>query len=189
MRPGCSCDTGWSPRQGDAGGSRIQAGKGLGSPLAAVWTQWGQVGTVPQRSWELGQGPGLPGLMWVPMDVWGGVCTGDATAGQAQLNSPAGEGGRGTREGLWGVCLGPRAGRSPQFKLSMLYAGDTWLEDTEETSVLLWDTVEEVSSSPKGFLPQQIVVIMQLRNWGGDRNENGGTGGSSYKTRSPGWMD
>lgn len=122
------------------------------------------------------------------MDVWGGVCTGDATAGQAQLNSPAGEGGRGTREGLWGVCLGPRAGRSPQFKLSMLYAGDTWLEDTEETSVLLWDTVEEVSSSPKGFLPQQIVVIMQLRNWGGDRNENGGTGGGQLQDQES-WMD
>lgn len=49
----------------------------------------------------------------------------------------------------------------------MVYAGDTWLEETEETSVLLWDAVEEVSSSPNGFLPQQIVVIMQLRNWGG----------------------
>lgn len=100
-------------------------------------------------------------------------------------------GGRGTREWLWGVCLGPRAGRSPQFKLSMLYAGDTWLEETEETSVLLWDTAEEVSSSPKGFLPQQIVVIMQLRNWGGDRNEDGGTGGPAgmcCRTRGL-WMD
>lgn len=55
-------------------------------------------------------------------------------------------------------------GGSSQFRLSMVYAGDTWLEETEETSVLLWDTAEEVSSSPKGFLPQQIVVIMQLRN-------------------------
>lgn len=66
--------------------------------------------------------------------------------------------------GCEGVCLGPRARWSPQFKLSMAYAGETWLEETEETSVLLWDTAEETSSSPKGFLPQQIVVIMQLRN-------------------------
>lgn len=66
--------------------------------------------------------------------------------------------------GCEGVCLGPRARWSPQFKLSMVYAGETWLEETEETSVLLWDTAEETSSSPKGFLPQQIVVIMQLRN-------------------------
>jgi len=64
----------------------------------------------------------------------------------------------------WVSVLVPELGRSPQFKLSMVYAGDTWLEETEETSVLLWDTVEETSSSPKGFLPQQIVVIMQLRN-------------------------
>lgn len=70
----------------------------------------------------------------------------------------------------WNVVVGVGMSRSPssavtQFKLSMVYAGETWLEETEETSVLLWDTVEETSSSPKGFLPQQIVVIMQLRNW------------------------
>lgn len=33
--------------------------------------------------------------------------------------------------------------------------------ETEEVSVLPAD----VSSSPSGFLPQQRVVIMQLRNW------------------------
>lgn len=41
------------------------------------------------------------------------------------------------------------------------YAGETWLVETEEVSVLPAD----VSSSPRGFLPQQRVVIMQLRNW------------------------
>lgn len=41
------------------------------------------------------------------------------------------------------------------------YAGETWLVETEEVSVLPAD----VSSSPSGFLPQQRVVIMQLRNW------------------------
>lgn len=87
-------------------------------------------------------------------------------------------GGAGARGSGCGASVWvPELGRSPQVQLSMLYAGDTWLEETEETSVLLWDTVEEVSSSPKGFLPQQIVVIMQLRNWGGETNENGGTGG------------
>jgi len=70
----------------------------------------------------------------------------------------------------WNVVVGVGMSRSPssavtQIKQSMVYAGETWLEETEETSVLLWDTVEETSSSPKGFLPQQIVVIMQLRNW------------------------
>lgn len=65
---------------------------------------------------------------------------------------------------LWVSGSVPELGGSPQFKLSVVYAGDTWLEETEETSVLLWDTAEETSSSPKGFLPQQIVVIMQLRN-------------------------
>lgn len=153
-------------------------------------------------SWELGQGPGLPGLpglggaeLRVPhvgphgCVGWGlhGGCYG--RTGTAKFSCRGG--GQGTREWLWGVCLGPRAGRSPQFKLSMLYAGDTWLEETEETSVLLWDTAEEVSSSPKGFLPQQIVVIMQLRNWGGDRNEDGGTGGPAgmcCRTRGL-WMD
>lgn len=122
--------------------------------------------------------------MWVPVDVWGGVCT--AMAGRAQLNSPAGEG-AGARGDGWGASVGvPKLSRSPQFKLSMLYAGDTWLEETEETSVLLWDTVEEVSSSPKGFFPQQIVVIMQLRNWGGERNDNGGTGGQWGRATGPG---
>lgn len=124
--------------------------------------------------------------MWVPVDMWGGVCT--ATAGRAQLNSPAGEGARARGNGCGASVWVPELERSPQFKLSVLYAGDTWLEETEETSVLLWDTVEEVSSSPKGFLPQQIVVIMQLRNWGGERNDNGGTGGPAgtcYRPRSP----
>lgn len=41
------------------------------------------------------------------------------------------------------------------------YAGETWLVDTDEVSVLPAD----VSSSPRGFFPQQRVVIMQLRNW------------------------
>ena len=34
---------------------------------------------------------------------------------------------------------------------------------TEDTSVLLVDTWED-SSSPRGFLPQNTVVSMQLRN-------------------------
>lgn len=50
----------------------------------------------------------------------------------------------------------PRTGRS-----GGAYAGETWLVETEEVSVLPAD----VSSSPSGFLPQQRVVIMQLRNW------------------------
>lgn len=113
---------------------------------------------------------------------WGLHCYG--RTGTAKF--PCRGGGRGTR-GWLGASVGvPELGRSPQFKLSMLYAGDTWLEETEETSVLLWDTVEEVSSSPKGFLPQQIVVIMQLRNWGGERNDNGGTGGQWGRATGPG---
>jgi len=39
-----------------------------------------------------------------------------------------------------------------------VYAGET-----EDTSVLLVDTVED-SSSPRGFFPQKRVVNMQLRN-------------------------
>lgn len=42
--------------------------------------------------------------------------------------------------------------------------------ETEEVSVLPAD----VSSSPSGFLPQQRVVIMQLRNW--KRRETSGEG-------------
>lgn len=45
------------------------------------------------------------------------------------------------------------------------YAGDTWLEETEEASVLEV-AAEEASSSPKGFLPQHRVVSMQVRNCG-----------------------
>lgn len=56
----------------------------------------------------------------------------------------------------------PRTGRS-----GGAYAGETWLVETEEVSVLPAD----VSSSPSGFLPQQRVVIMQLRNW--KRRERG----------------
>lgn len=58
-----------------------------------------------------------------------------------------------------------RAGRS-----GGTYAGETWLVETEEVSVLPAD----VSSSPSGFLPQQRVVIMQLRNW--KRRETSGEG-------------
>lgn len=128
--------------------------------------------------------------MWVPVDVWGGVRAGDATAGRAQLNSPAGEGAGARGSGCGASVWVPELGRSPQFKLSMVYAGDTWLEETEETSVLLWDAVEEVSSSPNGFLPQQIVVIMQLRNWGGREMRMvapGGPVGTRCRTKSP-WM-
>lgn len=63
------------------------------------------------------------------------------------------------------AVAGPRLcsqGSTPRTSCSHgAYAGETWLVETEEVSVLPAD----VSSSPSGFLPQQRVVIMQLRNW------------------------
>lgn len=61
----------------------------------------------------------------------------------------------------------PELGRSPQSKLSMVYAGDTWLEEMQDLSLALGYGRGDVFI-PKGDegdnLPQQIVVIMQLRN-------------------------
>jgi len=49
--------------------------------------------------------------------------------------------------------------RTQSVRGSNVYAGDT-----EDTSVLLVDTVED-SSSPRGFFPQKRVVSMQFLNW------------------------
>lgn len=43
------------------------------------------------------------------------------------------------------------------------YAGDTWLEDTEETWVAC-EEPETSSSSPKGLFPQKTNFSMQERN-------------------------
>lgn len=59
-----------------------------------------------------------------------------------------------------GLSLGSQGGTPGAGCSRGAYAGETWLVETEEVSVLPAD----VSSSPSGFLPQQRVVIMQLRN-------------------------
>lgn len=62
----------------------------------------------------------------------------------------------------WGAV--PASGSIELAELRV-YAGATWLEETDEASVLL-ALAEVDSSSSNGFLPKQIVVIMQLRNYG-----------------------
>lgn len=90
--------------------------------------------------------------------------------------------GRGRGAAGWAAAAGPgscsRGGKArPEDRpLQGAYAGETWLVETEEVSVLPAD----VSSSPSGFLPQQRVVIMQLRNWK--------RGMAGVRLGRPGWL-
>lgn len=111
MRPGCSCDAPKSPGKDDAGGEWDSGRKRFGVPTSHCCSNSMGTGrdSPPEvtRSWEHVRVGALwqssECHVWVPVDVWGGVCT--AMAGRAQLNSPAGEG-AGARGDGWGRLSG-----------------------------------------------------------------------------------
>lgn len=100
-------------------GSGAQAGKGLGVPTdRCCLNPMGTGRDSPPEvtcSWELGQGPGLPGLRVAELRVprvgpcgcvgWA-LCGGRyGRMGTAKFSCRGW--GWGAREWLWGVCLGP----------------------------------------------------------------------------------
>lgn len=72
---------------------------------------------------------------------------------------------------LWGRAhcgAEPAVGQGPLWgraRYGAAYAGETWLEETEETWVAC-EEPETSSSSPKGLLPQNTSFSMHERNCG-----------------------